>query len=355
MAVLCQLANPDDYRVSAWNLAADPDMLNYWVDLFASFPGRFDKHLLQADFGGHDFDAHWGRFEAAYREGIRAIRDATAENGELGTITLCRFRQSMLDTYGFSDPYARIKREENDVAAGLYPELIARVDETPLPGRWELLLQGMLAGNMFDLGAPETIEMYHRGQVDFFSCLDRIPSRPWFIDDADAWRQRVQEPGRWRQVLFFVDNAGADIVLGVLPLVREMARAGIRVVLAPNSSPALNDITIDELNPLLGDLSGRDPVLARLQADGLLSTVASGGDTPLIDLGQISDECNEAAAESDLIVLQGMGRGIESNWTEQFTCDVWRVALLKDRTVAQWIGAELFDVVCRLDPCEVTS
>ena len=49
----------------------------------------------------------------------------------------------------------------------------------------------------------------------------------------------------------------------------------------------------------------------------------------------------EAAAESDLIVLQGMGRGIESNWTEQFTCDVWRVALLKDRTVAQWIGAAL--------------
>jgi len=354
MAILCKLAKPDEYRVSTWNLAEHPDMLAYWLDLFASFPARFDKHLLQADFTGDDFNTHWSRFENTYRQGLKAIGKATAANGHLGTIELCRFRQATLNEYGFFDPYSSIKQKENELAARIYPDLIAQIDATELPERWELLLKGVLAGNMFDLGAPDTIEMYQQGKADFFSSLKQLPSRPWFVDDADAWLKRVLSPGHWRQGLFFVDNAGADIVLGVMPLVREMARGGIRVVLTPNSEPALNDITLGELNPLLKQLAERDHTLARLLADGLISTVASGGDTPLIELGQITDECNEAAAESDLIVLQGMGRGIESNWTEPFACDVWRVALLKDRTVAKWIGANLFDAVCRFDPIHQT-
>lgn len=352
MAILCKLAKPNEYRVSTWNLAEHPDTLAYWLDLFASFPGRFDKHLLQASFTCDDFDAHWSRFENTYSQRLDAIRKATAANGQLGTIELCRFRQATLNEFGFFDPYSNIKQKENDLAARIYPDLVAQIDATPLPERWELLLKGILAGNMFDLGSPDTIEMYQQGKVDFFSSLKQLPDRPWFIDDADAWLQRIQKPGSWQQALFFVDNAGADIVLGVMPLVREMARCGIRVVLSPNSEPALNDITFAELNPLLDQLAESDPVLAKLQADGLISTVVSGGDTPLIDLGQITDECNKSAAESDLIVLQGMGRGIESNWTEPFVCDVWRVALLKDRTVAQWIGANLFDAICRFDPTD---
>jgi type II pantothenate kinase len=150
--------------------------------------------------------------------------------------------------------------------------------------------------------------------------------------------------------LFFVDNAGADIVLGVLPVAREMARAGIRVVLSPNTAPALNDITLVELDPLLNQLAVTDAVLESMIADGRLRTVESGGDTPLIDMSRVSDACNAIAAESDLIVLEGMGRGVESNWTEPFTCDVWRIALLKDHTVADWVGARLFDGICRFDP-----
>jgi type II pantothenate kinase len=124
------------------------------------------------------------------------------------------------------------------------------------------------------------------------------------------------------------------------------------VVLAPNFSPALNDITLAELGPLLDRLAAGDAVLARAMADGRLGTVDSGGDTPLLDLSRVSDACDAVAADSDLIVLEGMGRGVESNWTQQFTCDVWRVALLKDHTVADWIGARLFDGVCRFDRAE---
>jgi damage-control phosphatase, subfamily II, stand-alone protein len=212
-----------------------------------------------------------------------------------------------------------------------------------------MLFRGLLAGNLFDLGAPKTIEMYHGGKIDFFETYRKIPAQPWFINHTEALLERLDGKWPWRQVLFFVDNAGADIVLGVLPAAREMARAGMRVVLSPNIAAALNDITLAELDPLLERLAAGDAVLDSLMADGRLRTVDSGGDTPLIDLGQVSGACNAVAAESDLIVLEGMGRGVESNWTEVFTCDVWRIALLKDHTVADWVGARLFDGICRFD------
>ena len=120
----------------------------------------------------------------------------------------------------------------------------------------------------------------------------------------------------------------------------------------PNSAPALNDITIDELDPLLTQLAATDKTLADLLSDNRLATVSSGGTTPLIDLSDISDACNAVAAESDLVVLEGMGRGVESNWVEDFSCDVWRFALLKDRTVVKWLSAKLFDAVCRFDPVQ---
>jgi hypothetical protein len=40
---------------------------------------------------------------------------------------------------------------------------------------------------------------------------------------------------------------GADIVLGMLPFVREMLRLGCEVVLVANSLPAINDVTAAEL------------------------------------------------------------------------------------------------------------
>jgi type II pantothenate kinase len=256
----------------------------------------------------------------------------------------------LLARYGYPDPYAGVKRRENDLAAGLYPRVIERIDGTPPNKRWEMLFRGLLAGNLFDLGAPKTIEMYHGGKIDFFETLRTLPAQPWFIDHTDSIVERLSGKPAWRQALFFVDNAGADIVLGVLPVAREMARSGLRVVLSPNTAPALNDITHAELDPLLSQLAVSDAVLGSLIADGRLRTVESGGDTPLIDLSRVSDACDAAAAESDLVVLEGMGRGVESNWTEALTCDVWRVALLKDHTVADWVGARVFDGICRFDP-----
>jgi uncharacterized protein with ATP-grasp and redox domains len=346
MPVLCQLADPANYKPFDWDLMNHPEDLTYWIDLFASFPGNAERRLREDGCGGAEFDRRWAAFREEYLAGIEARRADPRAFGEITTITLCDYRQAMIDKHGFPDPFEGTKQRENEVAAGLYANYVAMIDSLDPPKRWEALLRGLFAGNLFDLGAPATIEMYNSGQLDFHDFLRRIPDRPWRIDDADALIRRFKEQP-YRQVLIFVDNAGTDIILGVVPLARELARRGMRVVLAANESPALNDITIRELRPLLKRLESLDFRLSLLVSEGMIEVMSSGGDLPLIDLSRVSEECNTAAADSDLIVLEGMGRGVESNWRQQFKCDVWRVALLKDACVTRWLGAELFDPVCR--------
>lgn len=49
--------------------------------------------------------------------------------------------------------------------------------------------------------------------------------------------------------------AGADVVLGMIPLARELLRMGAEVVMCANSQPAINDITAPELRALLNQVA----------------------------------------------------------------------------------------------------
>jgi hypothetical protein len=78
----------------------------------------------------------------------------------------------------------------------------------------------------------------------------------------------------------FVDNAGADIVLGMLPFAREFLRLGCEVVLAANSQPAINDITADELRRLLRVACSKCPLLRAAREAALTEVEAQGGRVP---------------------------------------------------------------------------
>lgn len=55
------------------------------------------------------------------------------------------------------------------------------------------------------------------------------------MDDFDLLKERLlgkegePEPPPHKRAVLFLDNAGADIVLGVLPLARELLRRGTEV------------------------------------------------------------------------------------------------------------------------------
>lgn len=349
MPRFCQLADPDGYRAFDWDVMADPRDLPYWIGVFDSFPDNAERQLRAHNLTDDDFDARWTAFKSELLAGLDARRRDPRNFEPINTITLSHFRQGTLNRHGYPDPFVATKRHENKIAASLYPEHVRHIDALPGADRWPALIRGILAGNLFDLGAPKTIEMYNNGEVDFHAFLTKLKPRPWLIDHADTFITRLTGGTPYRKAMIFVDNAGADIVLGVIPFARELARNGTQVVLAANTGPALNDITIDELNPLLDELSTVDSALKTLLVNRGIETVGSGNGTPLIDLSQVTPECNALADDCDLVVLEGMGRGIESNWRQRFKCDSLRIALVKDECVVRWLNGELFDPIVRFE------
>jgi type II pantothenate kinase len=101
---------------------------------------------------------------------------------------------------------------------------------------------------------------------------------------------------------------------------------------------------------VLAQLATADDDLAALLEAGMFEVVSTGNGSPLIDLSEVSDELNEAAADVELVILVGMGRAVESNLDARFTVSALHLALLKDAAVAKRIGGALFDCVCKYTP-----
>jgi len=345
-------------------LAEGPEAQAYWLDLF-------EAHLetlgdLPANGRRCREDPRWPTFAEDYLFGLARLRRQPDLRGQLNVLELTRYREERFAAHGFIDPFAELKQRENAIALAALPDVLQELDGLPSRTRNLRLVEGVLAGNLFDMGAKAAIEAVarhstaHSGSrdavgggkgLDFAALRDRLRPRPWAVDDLDAWLTRCDGSGPfYRQALYFVDNSGPDIVLGGLPLARELLRRGTRVVLAANHRPALNDVTAAELRGLLNDCCRLDQDLSTAWQSGRLAVVDSGGDAPLIDLSEVTPECCAAAAESDLLLLEGMGRAIESNYDARFTVDTIKLALIKDKMVARVLGIRLFDAVFRFEP-----
>lgn len=147
----------------------------------------------------------------------------------------------------------------------------------------------------------------------------------------------------YSKAILFVDNAGADVLLGMVPFARELLKRGSKVrgrasgrhgvtlllvcghtpfsmtvwlllvwhcitataaaglslllpplpsllpqvVLAANAGPTINDITAAELQPLLASAAEGDALLRQGLGSGQLKVLSSGNDMPVIDLSQV--------------------------------------------------------------------
>lgn len=183
--------------------------------------------------------------------------------------------------------------------------------------------------------------------MDFRATRAKLQARPWSVDDFDALMARWASH-RHAAAVVFVDNSGADVVLGMLPLARELARRGTRVTLAANTVPSINDVTAEELAAMLPLIAAHDAVVRDAMADGRMRVIASGSDLPVIDLRFLSPALVEAARGADLVVLEGMGRAIETNLEARFTCDALRLGMVKHWEVAAALGGgPVYGCVCR--------
>jgi uncharacterized protein with ATP-grasp and redox domains len=332
------LADPDHYVACDTDLIADHEARAYWLDLFGS---HFTVQLDAAAANGISAAACSRAREALDRE-LALLRDQPDRHGRLDILTLDVLRREALAAGEIDDEFRPIKQRENEAAVRAFPERLAVLDTVPEARRFEQLVRGVLAGNLFDMGVPGTADRFGRQTIPFETVLAEVPPRPWLYDDLEAaagWLEAATP----RKAVLFADNAGADAVLGVLPLARHLLQRDMDVVLTANERPSLNDITAAELRAIVEQAAAIDTVFV----SDLITIVSSGNAAPLIDLGDISDELADAARDAGLVVLIGMGRAIESNWSARFTCPSLRIAMLKDPQVARTVRGSLYDAVCR--------
>jgi len=351
MAILPQIKNPDTYQACQWNLLENDTRRDYWLKLFRT---HFVSLLEHAEEEAADRQAPRPPIEEARRV-FFAWLDRAGQSpcpfSRLDVITICYERERVLNDLSFGDPYRLAKHQQNEQCLKVLPALLEELDALPPSERDTAIVKGVFAGNIFDLGAPETIALFAEGDVHFDQVRARLKPRPWLVDGLDTWLQTLATKTHKLAVLF-VDNAGPDICLGMIPFARYLLARGTRVVLTANTDPSLNDVTIDELTNLIKRVADIDPAIDCALQNGDLQLIASGNNAPLIELDRVGDEladlCNKESV--DLVVLEGMGRSIESNYHATFTCDALKIAMLKDVGVAEELGGESFDLVFKFEP-----
>jgi type II pantothenate kinase len=348
MKPFCKLADPHGYVACDWDFSVDAAAREYWVDFFVKHVETVLRVGVEAAVArGEALEAARGR-AGACREAFAANFERYARNhnefGRVTILTLDEWRDQIVRRHGFVDPFIDVKERENAKMLPLLPTLCREIDALPAPlEQLRAVIEGLFAGNIFDMGAAATAKAFASGSPDFFNIRATLPKRPWLIDDFDAFETRMVAGPVHRRAVFFIDNAGSDFMLGALPMIRWLAQRGTHVVIAANERPSLNDMTIHDVLAWWPKVVRAEPSFASLP----LELASTGTGEPLIDLSRVSDDLNAASADADLVILEGMGRGVESNLDARFTCDALRVAMIKDEMVAARCGGKVFDVVCR--------
>lgn len=352
------LADMDHYTPCSLNLSTDAPMRHYWVGLFRRhFSTLLKEAESEAISRGFKTNYVKERGEEANREFLdylQAVEQSPPSESPLNILELCHKRQQIIIEQDLADPYRLTKAKENRAALKLLPALLAELDALPDPQRAIRIILGVFAGNIFDLGVEATLELFNSGQLDFHRTLNQLKPRPWLIDHLDTWIKRITNGSVYRCAVLFVDNAGCDVVLGMIPFARDLLQRGSGVILTANTLPALNDITHEELVDLIHEVASMDSIVNKALKENFLELIPSGNGTPLIDLTQCSSELVDAVRrrEADLVVLEGMGRSLESNAQARFTCDALKIAMVKDPGAARMINGQIYDLVLRYEPIQ---
>lgn len=117
----------------------------------------------------------------------RAVQRTAAHAGSGGARRLrspsprcCACRQAVQQTLACLPACRLDKQRENEAALIVLPDLLAELDRLDPHARLLALVQGALAGNIFDWGAKATVELYHDGTIlEIYRC-----SQAGHVDEA---------------------------------------------------------------------------------------------------------------------------------------------------------------------------
>ncbi|KAJ2156883.1 hypothetical protein GGF46_004887 [Coemansia sp. RSA 552] len=359
---LPQLQNTaeDPYQPDTVDLTREPRQQEYWIAAMErntkGLLALAEKGALGAGDAGtgagaansSETRARLESFVSLYLGHLRRLRERPLAYGAMSVRALLGLREQCLHEVGLEDIFADVKRRETDAALAALPGVL-RADSEHTGGeaaRISDLLHNALAGNMFDWGATELRGALASGGLDLAQARERIG---WggSLDGTAKAAERLRRTA-YRRAVVFVDNSGADVVLGVLPLARFLLARGAAVVLAANSRPALNDVTGRELEDIVARAAREDAAIGAGAASGALQVCGTGSSGPCLDLRKLDERLVRSARGADLVVLVGMGRAIHSNYHARFHCDALKLAVFKNHMAADVAGARLYDALVEM-------
>uniref|UniRef100_A0A7N8Y0B0 4'-phosphopantetheine phosphatase n=1 Tax=Mastacembelus armatus TaxID=205130 RepID=A0A7N8Y0B0_9TELE len=297
------LQDPSSYIPDTVDLTEDALAREYWLYCFEDALDGVVKRAVASQPDMPEAAERAEKFRHKYRHKLETLRHQPFAYGSLTVRSLLDTREHCLNEFNFPDPYSKIKQRENDIALKYYQKAVKSLEQLNWEEKQFALVRGVLAGNVFDWGAKAVSEPH------LFVC------RPF-----------------WSILL--------------------------QVVLASNSGPALNDVTNGELQILTERIAAMDPVIQAGLSEDRLTLVQSGSSSPCLDLSRLDKVLAMVVRErqTDLVVIEGMGRAIHTNYYAMLSCESLKMAVIKNSWLADRLGGKLFSVVFKYEvPAVKTS
>lgn len=132
------------------------------------------------------------------------------------------------------------------------------------------------------------------------------------------------------------------------------------MILCANSKPAINDITYPELLIVIKKACSLNQVLYNAYYNTKrLILFETGSGSPCLDLSRINVDLADCFVQNkvDLLILEGMGRSIHTNYNTKFKCNCLKVAIIKNQWLANrfdltQIEENKFPIVFKYEPCD---
>ena len=176
------------------------------------------------------------------------------------------------------DPYAEVKRRQNEMGLSFVPILRKEIASAEDP--FALALRLAVAGNVIDLGVSDEVS-----REDISEAIHFALSKP-ILGDIDRFRDEVHSA---QSILYLTDNAG-EVAFDRL-FIEQLPKE--KIVIAVRGGPAINDATLS--------------CAEHVGLTKLAKVIDNGTDAPGTLRDQCSDEFNEHWANSSLVIAKGQG------------------------------------------------
>nr|XP_032619760.1 4'-phosphopantetheine phosphatase isoform X3 [Chelonoidis abingdonii] len=346
------LKDPSTYIPDTVDLTDDAMARKYWLTCFEEALDGVVKRAMASQPDSIDAAERAEKFRQKYWNKLQTLRQQPFAYGTLTVRSLLDTREHCLNEFSFPDPYSKVKQKENGIALKCFPSVIESLDSLGWEERQFALVKGLLAGNVFDWGAKAVSEVLEsEPQFGFEEAKEKLQERPWLEDSYSEWIQRLKEGPPHKCALIFADNSGIDIILGVFPFVRELLSRGSEVILACNSGPALNDVTYSESLIVTERIAAMDPIIQSALMEERLLLVQTGSSSPCLDLSRLDKGLALLVRErkTDLVIIEGMGRAIHTNYYAALQCESLKLAVIKNSWLADRLGGKIFSVIFKYE------